>query len=443
MTPQEMKKLRVIDQTIAGTITVREAAELLNLSERQVLRLKKGVEQQGAAFVIHKNRGRKPSHSLSESKREKIIALKRSDKYREANFSHFQELLQKHEEIRVSYPTVYRTLTQAGITSPKQKRKRKDHHLRKRKPREGMLVQIDASPFAWFLDGVIYNLHGVIDDATGKVLGLHFEKTECLIGYFEVTEQMLRRHGIPLSIYNDCHTIFRSPKNGKLSIEEQLQGKQVSLTQFGKAMDQLGIVTCFAKSPQAKGRIERLWETLQSRLPVELKIRGITAVEEANKFLLEYYIDIFNEMFAVEPQDPQNVFRPLPDGIDLTTILCVKDERTAFDGNAFSYDGQYYQLMENGKNASIPNRATITVLDSHKARLRVLYNGKIYETMAIEKPRKQVAQESKTETKSKRSFKPADDHPWKQHRQKTPRLYYDESDRAILEALFNSSRAWA
>ncbi|NLL89171.1 MAG: integrase, partial [Firmicutes bacterium] len=140
------------------------------------LRLKKGVEHQGAAFVIHKNRGRKPSHSLSDSDREKIIALKRSDKYQKANFLHYQELLQKHEKIYVSYPMVYRILTQAGITSPKQKRKRKDHHLRKRNPREGMMVQMDASPFAWFLDGVIYNLHGAIDDAAGKVLGLNMKK---------------------------------------------------------------------------------------------------------------------------------------------------------------------------------------------------------------------------------------------------------------------------
>ena len=153
MTKQEIKKLRVIDQTIAKNITIREAAELLNLSERQVLRLKKGVLEQGATFVIHKNRGRKPGHAISDSTKDKIVKLKQSEAYQEANFAHFQELIGKYEGISVSYPTVYRALKKAGITSPKKKRKRKVHNRRKRKPQEGMLVQIDTSPHPWIIGG--------------------------------------------------------------------------------------------------------------------------------------------------------------------------------------------------------------------------------------------------------------------------------------------------
>lgn len=443
MTPQEMAKLRVIDQTIAKTITVREAAELLNLSERQVLRLKKGVSEQGAAFVIHKNRGRKPEHTISGSIRERIVELKQSETYQDANFTHFQELIKKHEGICVSYPTVYRALSEAGITSPKKKGKRKVHHRRKRKPQEGMLVQIDASPHPWFFGEEKCSLHGAIDDATGKVLGLHFEKNECLVGYFEVVEQIITCSGIPISIYSDRHTIFRSPKDGKLSIEEQLQGKQINLTQFGRAMSELGVRVIFAKSPQAKGRIEKLWDTLQSRLPIEFKIRGITTMQAANAFLHDEYIDEFNELFSVEPEDPQSAFRQLDDDVDLNAILCVKEKRVVSDGSGFSYGGQYYQLIKDGKKVSILHKTKITVLDNHKSDLRVIYNNEIYETeLLAERPRRKSVEKRNNKTNNRVPVRPADDHPWRMPKQKAPRLYYDESDREILEALFNSSRAW-
>lgn len=443
MTQQEMKKLRVIDLTIAGNITVREAAELLDLSERQVFRLKKGVLEQGAAFIIHKNRGRKPSHAISDATKDKIIELKRSENYQNANFAHFQELLKEHEEIQLSYPSVYRVLSQAGFVSPKKKRKRKNHYRRKRKEQEGLLVQIDASPHTWFGDSVTW-LHGSIDDATGKVYALHLEKTECLKGYFEMAEQMIVREGIPFCMYNDCHTIFKSPKRKELSIEQQLKGQQVNLTQFGMAMEELGINVIFAKSAPAKGRVERLWETLQSRLPVEFKIHGITTIEEANQFLKNGFIDKFNKRFAVEPENPVSALRPLDPQVDLSTILCIKEQRIVSDGSGFSYGGNYYQLMKNGKQVSLPHRTKITVLNSHKQDLRVLYNGVIYETKRLaEKPRKKSTQNLKKETASKRPTRPAPDHPWKRPQINRPRPFYDESDREILEALFDSTRAWA
>jgi len=168
MTPMEMTRLRVINQIIDRVISIREAAELLNLSERQVMRLKKGVKEQGPGFIIHKNRGRKPSHAISEELRDTIVKLKKS-KYKEANFKHFKELLEEHEDISLSYPSVHRILTQAGITSPKKHRKPKAHHRRKRKPQEGILVQIDASPHTWIIEGKPLSLHGAIDDATGKI----------------------------------------------------------------------------------------------------------------------------------------------------------------------------------------------------------------------------------------------------------------------------------
>jgi len=445
LTQKEITKLRVINQTIDAVITIKEAAELLDLSERQVIRLKKGVLEQGPAFIIHKNRGRKPEHAIPDDIQKRIIALKTS-KYLEANFAHFQELLEEHENICVSYPTVYRILSQAGIKSPKKHRKRKAYHRRKRKPQEGMLVQIDASPHPWIIGGDFFSLHGAIDDATGKILALSFTKNECLEGYFKIMEQIVKHHGIPMSIYCDRHTIFVSPKDGKLTVEEQLEGKQVNLTQFGRAMEELGVTIIKAKTAQGKGRIERLWETLQSRLPVEFKIRGINTMEAANSFLVEF-MKRFNERFAVLPENPQSAFRQPDSGMDLDAILCIKKQRVLIDGSAFSYDGDYFQLMKNGVKATISHKANITVLDSYKTGIRASYAGKVYETQVLEeRPKIQSLQKNKSATKEKKTIFPAPNHPWRLSAKERPRLYYEESDREILEMLdqlFNSTRAWS
>ena len=220
MTQDERNNLYVARCLIDGKMTVSEAAELLSLSERQVKRIKKGVKEQGEAFVIHKNKGRKPSHSLTAEIQSLVVNHKHSDKYSRANFSHFQELLKEHESLSLSKPSVYRILTSHGFTSPKKHTKGKIHKRRKRKPQRGMLVQIDASPHAWFFTDLGCSLHGAIDDATGAILALFFTPNECLDGYFNIMKSMILNHGVPLAVYADRHTIFRSPKTDKLSLEE-------------------------------------------------------------------------------------------------------------------------------------------------------------------------------------------------------------------------------
>jgi transposase len=443
MTQKEVTKLRVINQTIDSVITIREAAELLNLSERQVIRLKGGVLKEGPSFIIHKNRGRKPVHTLSDKEQVNIVELKKS-KYQEANFAHFQELLMEHEKISLSYPSVYRILSKAGLKSPKKHRKLKVHHRRKRKPQEGMMVQIDASPHPWLIGESDFSLHGAIDDATGKILALFFRETECLEGYFQVMRQIIINHGIPISTYNDRHTIFISPKDGKIPIEEQLQGKQVNLTQFGRAMNELGINVIKAKSAQGKGRIERLWETLQSRLPVEFKINNINTLDAANAFLKQFIVS-YNQRFAVKPADPVSAFRQLDQTIDLDAILCIQAERTIIDGNAFSYKGTYYQLVIKHKPKSV-FKGKIIVLDSSSKGIRAIYNGEIYETMALdEKPQQKPIFKSKSSAK-KANYTASDNHPWRKIPKEKPKLFYGEPDSeilAMLDELFSSSRAWA
>jgi len=444
MTQREITKLRVINQTIDGVLTIRDAAKLLNLSERQVIRLKKGVLQHGAAFVIHKNRGRKPSHTISKDVQDTIVELKRK-KYQEANFNHFKELLEEHEHITVSYSTVHRILSRAGIMSPQKRRKPKAHHRRKRMPQKGMLVQIDASPYPWIIGGEVVSLHGAVDDATGEILALFFAKNECLNGYFQVMEQMITSHGIPISIYCDKHTIFVSPKKDKLAIEDQLQGKQVKLTQFGRAMEELGITVTTAHSPQAKGRIERLWRTLQSRLPIEFKLAGINTLEAANAFLAQF-ITKYNQRFGTAPENPNTAFRALDADLDLDTILCIKDERTIIEGGAFSYGGNYFKLVTKAKDFAPLPRARITVLKSPKTGIRAIYKGEVYETVLLEDRPKRPVPEQKAQTNRPAKTIPTADHPWRQIPIQKPKHYYGETDSeilAMLDELFSSTRAWA
>jgi len=229
MTDKEMARAVVAERLIEGEITIKGAAEVLGLSTRQVKRIKKGVRLIGPKAVIHGNRKRKPANATAGNVKDLVVELK-TKKYAGTNFSHFAELLEEREGIAISQPTAHRILRDAGIASPRKKKKIRAHRYRKRKDCAGMMVQLDASPYAW-LGGEDLNLHGAIDDATSTVLGLYLCKEETLEGYFEVARQMIKGPGIPISTYNDKRTVFVSPK-GKLSVEDQLEGKREPSTQF-------------------------------------------------------------------------------------------------------------------------------------------------------------------------------------------------------------------
>ena len=268
MTKKELVRIYVIKSLIEDKMTSRDAAEVLNLSKRQIKRLKAGVKKEGEVFVIHKNRGRKPKHTIPAKIREEIVSLARN-KYKGVNYTHLSELLEEREGITISQSSVSRILKAKGIKSPRKHKPPKPHRIRERKPQEGLLLQMDASPYEW-IPGIKCSLHGAIDDARGNITGLYFCENECLNGYFEVKSQTILKYGIPVSIYVDQHTIFKAPSNAKLTIYDELEGKTLAYTQFSRAMQELSVGIIYARSPQAKGRIERLWETLQDRLVLEL-----------------------------------------------------------------------------------------------------------------------------------------------------------------------------
>lgn len=431
MSQKQLNRFAVISKVIAGHLTNAEAAVSLGISQRQVIRLKKGVIAEGAAFLIHKNTDRKPVHSLEKDLVDKIIELKQSDNYKAANFLHFQELLECREGIKISYSVLHSKLTQASIVSPKKRRRFKPHRRRKRKEQAGLLIQMDATPFEWFGGSEKFSLHGAIDDATGKIVGLYLAKNECLHGYWEITRQMILCHGVPISIYADRHAIFLSQNAGRLSIEDQLAGKVVNDTQFGRAMSELGVTLIPARSAQAKGRVERLWETLQSRLPVEFAIAGISTVDQANAFL-ETYIDAFNDRFAVAPANAESAFRTLPDNIDIDTVLCVKMKRVVDSGYVFSFYNRHFVLTTSSHALLPPPKAKVSVLVSPRFGFKAQYNDTVFEVLPYIKATKTTkARQPARETPRT----PPDSHYYKYGHSLIKKVSFEDSDRDILRML--------
>ena len=375
---KDLKRVTLIEACIKGECTVKQVATALGLSERRVKQIKKEVKENGVKSIQHGNRGRKPKNTIPDETRKKILELRNSYQYEMSNFKHFQELLKERENIDISYSALYNILRNAGIKSPKKHRKTKLHHRRKRKECEGMMLQADGTPFDWFNTGEKYSLHGFVDDATGKITGLYMCKNECLLGYLEVLRQTLENYGIPISLYPDKYSVFFPPKK-LTTTEEQLNGREKGITQFGRIVEELGIEMFPASSPQAKGRIERLWETLQSRLVTEFRINNIQSIEKANEFLIDY-IKKYNSQFAVPATNSKSVFLKLPKRYDLDELLCVRFERTIDNAGVFSINNSKFQIIDK----SLPPKTKIQIYLSQKIGMRVKANNKIYDVEPLE-----------------------------------------------------------
>ena len=378
---KDLKRATLIDACISGKCTVKQVADALGLSERRVKQIKKEVKENGVKSISHGNRGRKPKNTIPNDTRKKILELRSSYEYELSNFKHFQELLKERENIDISYSALYNILHNAGIKSPKKHRKSKLHHRRKRKESEGMMLQADGTPFDWFGNGEKYSLHGFIDDATGKITGLYMCKNECLLGYLEVLRQTLENFGIPISLYPDKYSVFFPPKkvNDHITIEEQLNGREKGITQFGRIVEELGISMFAASSPQAKGRVERLWETLQSRLVTEFRINKIKTIEDANRFFPEY-IKKYNSKFAVDPINKKTMFLKLPKKYNLDELLCVRLERIIDNAGVFSINNSKFQIMDK----RLPPKTKIQIYLSEKFGMIVKSNNKVYDVQPLE-----------------------------------------------------------
>jgi len=430
---KQLVRLEIINKTNSGFITVGEAAQALGLSHRQVQRLKKEVKEYGAAALIHKNSLKPPCNALTQQLKDKIFEIRKKDIFKDCNFTHFRDLLDEHYDIRISYSTLHKLLTDEGIISPKKKRKYKPHRRRKRLSQAGLLLQLDGTSFDWFKGSkAMYCLHGAIDDATGQVTALYMCKNECLYGYFHMFQMTINNYGIPISVYADRHTIFRSPNRDKAEIDPSIN---VADTQFGMAMRDLCVQIIPARSPQAKGRIERLWGTLQSRLPVEFALRDITTMTEANAFL-ETYIYEFNSQFAVEPKVKQSVFRRPDPAIDLDYVFSIREQRIIDAGGIFSYRNKTFKVEEGAYAGRLAAKTKITVLlnpDLGELGIKAMYKGLLFDvTRFIPEKRKNPKPKPKT---SKTVHPSKKDHPWLRDSTAAEKLLYTTSDREILNIL--------
>ncbi len=317
---------------------------------------------------------------MNKEIRKQILELRSSYEYEISNFKHFQELLKECENIDISYSALYNILHSAGIKSPKKHRKTKLHHRRKRKECEGMMLQADGTPFDWFGNGERYSLHGFVDDATRKITGLYMCENECLLGYLEVLKQTLENYCIPISFYPNKYSVFFPLKkvNDHITIEEQLNGREKGITQFGRIVEEFGIEMFPANSPQTKGRIERLWETLQSRLVTEFRINNIKTIEDANIFRMQY-IPKYNSKFAIEATSKKNMFLKLPKKYNLDELLCVRFDRIINNAGIFSIKNSKFQVMDR----SLPPKTKIQIYLSEKIGMHVKANNKIYDVQPL------------------------------------------------------------
>ena len=350
MNIKEQKRLLVLNRVSEGKLTAGQAAELLGWSVRHVRRTLARYRVEGAEALAHGNRGRESERRIPQGQRSRIVSLARGP-YAGVNQQHLAELLADREQIDVSRSSLRRILSEAGITSPRPHRRRRKHRRRReRYPQEGMLVQIDGSRHDWLEDrGPRMTLLAGIDDATGKLLGGIFRSQEDAQGYFLLLRQIVEGYGRPLALYRDRHTIFEGQKK-KLSIEEQLRGKRDS-TQFGRLLEEVDIRSIAAWSPQAKGRVERLFGTLQDRLVSELRLQKATTPEQA-QLVLESFIPDFNRRFAVRPAQSGSAFRKLTASMDPDQLFAFKFDRQVAADNTVSIGDHRIQIRPDSHRLS-------------------------------------------------------------------------------------------
>jgi transposase len=353
---KDKKREYVLRELDAQRMTAVEAARSLGLSERQVRRLLAAYRQEGAVAVVHGNRGRTPINALAPDLRQTILDLGQTT-YVGFNQTHFTEKLHSDHALTVSRATVQRVLHEAGIPSPRRHRRPEHRSRRERRPRPGMLLQVDGSAHDWLEGrGPSLTLLAAIDDATGEVVAALFRDEEDAHGYMLLLQSVITTHGIPLAIYSDRHSIFVHTESATETIEEQLAGQR-NRTQVGRLLDDLGIELILALSPQAKGRIERLWGTFQDRLVSELRLAKAANRTQANA-VLQTILPQHNARFRRDPHDAKSCYRPLPAALDLAAIFAFQYERTVANDNTVRLGADVIQIPANRERSSYAKAKT-------------------------------------------------------------------------------------
>lgn len=410
MTPKELSRYEVIKRLLNQEINGTEAAKQISLSVRQVKRLKAKVKKFGIKGIIHGHRGKSSNNSTPEDKIEQMEKIVK-DKYYDFGPTFAAEKLEENHQLIVSKEKLRQLMTGWGNWKPKPRKKNKEYRAwRQRKEQFGEMEQFDGSYHHWFEDrGEPCCALASIDDAEGKLTGLRFVHWEGVKPGFTFFKRYFRVHGKPLSIYLDRHSTYK--QNQKSIFDDPKV-----LTQFQRAMEtDLGINIIHAHSPQAKGRIERLFETLQDRLVKELRLRGISTIEEANQFVEKVFIPQFNSRFAVKPQKKGNLHKPLTkwEKDNLDKIFSIQTKRTVSNDFTVRHLGKWYQL-DPVQPTLVLKRDKVLMEERIDGTMFISLRGKELNYIVLPKrPEKINNTKVIALTRTRPSWKPPQDHPWR------------------------------
>jgi len=391
---KDIRRWELLQKVGDGKLTLCQVTEGLGVSYRQAKRLKARVTAQGLAGLCHGNRSRPPHNRLGQELRTRVLALSR-ERYFDFNDSHFTEMLQEHEEIALSRETVRSWRRGAGVP-PKRKHQAPKHRRRRpRKEAEGLMMLWDGSPHRWFgEDYPACCLMAAIDDATSQVLAAFFCPAETSWAYLKLLEQVVLRWGVPASVYQDRHGTLKR-NDDCWSLAEELAGKQRP-TQVGAALEALAIQPMFALSPQAKGRIERLFGTFQDRLIASLRLAGITEIPVANAFLEAGFLEAHNASFAQAPAQPEPVWGKAPKPADRERILSLCYPAKVSPDNAVRLDGMIIDIAPGPGKRSYA-KLPVEVRQLLDGRWRVYYR----ERVIAQAPATEIAELTRTRRRRK------------------------------------------
>lgn len=439
----ELEKYEVIKELVDHNGNKNRASKKLGISRRQIDRLIIKYKEKGKSGFIHGNRSKKPVNTLDKSISEDIILLYKN-KYQDWNFNHFKEFLKKDENIDVSYDFIYKNLTKAGILSPKARKKTKrayaknkllsekkinltmsdeqikfivnheialeNSHPRGEKPKYfGEVIEQDGSIHEWF-GGIKTCLHLAIDKATSTIVGAYFDKQETLNGYYHVLYQILINYGIPYKFLTDNRTVFNYMS---LNPDKRTSDKDV-LTQYGYACKQLGVELETTSVSQTKGLIERTNGTFQGRLVNELKLHGITTIDEANKYLIDVFVPYFNKRFALNYKKSESVFESSPSEEKINYTLAVLTPRKIDNGNSIKYQNKYYQPYLNNELKCFMPKTECLVIKAFNGDLLVTIDEQVLELKELSRNERFSKEfDEVVEKKEKKKYIPPMSHRWK------------------------------
>ena len=407
MSRRETKRLHIIHQTLDKRITQKQAAELVGLSIRQLRRLSKRVREAGDEGICHRSRGKASNRRFSPKIKENVLKLYRGP-YHDFGPTLASEKLFELHAIRLSDETLRLWLNQEKIPYAKRKG-RKYRQWRERKHHFGEMVQLDGSHHDWFEGrGPECVFMGYIDDATGTVSG-RFYDYEGTLPAMDSFRRYLRRYGMPQSVYLDKHTTYKS--SAKQSIEDELEDKK-PMSQFERSLAELGVTVIHANTPQAKGRVERLFRTLQDRLVKEMRLVGIKNVSQANEFLRSY-LPLYNRRFKVKAVSEADVHQAIPHRSVLAGIFCIREERTLRNDFTIAYNGRLYQIKD------VVKTHKVTVEERMDGSLHIRHKGQDLRYREIKK--RPVKENIKMPVLYDRRYQPPD-HPWKRLRRASQQL---------------------